>query len=481
MLPSVCTLLLAAALVLQGQATQISATEATGAIATALQAGDRDALALAEAAAARFPDEATVIMWLGHAYRQGRQLTAASAAYRRAAALDPDHPEILMGQASLREAVGDLLGATGIYDRVVDIAPHFAAGWRAAGMAQMQLGDHGRAADHFAHYVDLVPDDQDVRYLYGVALYFGGRHDEAIATLEESIERYPDLVSAHYALGVVLADRPESHARALEMLQLSVAGGFEPIEANYLIGRIYADQGELELAIDAFESTIGLDSNHLDAHYRLASALARLGRREEAAPIMSRFGELQQQFNAEEALDKQLKTASNQLAAGIASRDGVAVERAIQDMLNLAPEDPDVLVAAAKVWISTGRQAAAFDACEAASQMAPEHWEANYLYGLLLASGGRPREALESLHRSLASNPLFVQTHVVTGNVLMLLGDGEAAVNSYLAAIDLEDDNPGHWLNLAAAYEELGQTDLQRQASTEYERLLSARNPTREQ
>ena len=137
-------------------------------------------------------------------------------------------------------------------------------------------------------------------------------------------------------------------------------------------------------------------------------------------------------------------------------------------------------VAAAKVWISTGRESAAFDACEAASQLAPEHWEANYLYGLLLTSGGRPQDALAPLQRSLASNPLFVLTHVVTGNVFMLLGAPEDAADSFLAAIDLEADNPGYWLNLAAAYGQLGQTNLQRRAEAEYQRLVDEQTQTRE-
>ena len=473
--------LLATALALSGQTANPTAAETIAGLKAAMQAGDASAIALAEAAATRFPDEAAILLWLGHAYRHGRQLTAASAAYLRAATLDPDHPEILMGQASLREVVGDLLGAMALYERVVDVAPEFAAGWRAAGVIQMQLGDHGRAVNYFAQYLELAPGDPDVRYLYGVALYFGGSHDEAIATLEESVERYPDLVSVRYALGVVLADRPESHGRALALLQVAAEAGFEEVEATYLIGRIHADQGELEPAVAAFERTIDLDGDHLDAHYRLASALARLGRREDAKPIMTRFSELQQRFNADEAHHKQLKTARNELAAAIAARDGAAVERAVQEMLSLAPEDPDVLVAVAKVWISTGRESAAFDACAAASQIAPEHWEANYLYGLLLTSRGRPQDALEPLRRSLAGNPLFVLTHVVTGNSLMLLGEPDAAADSYLAAIDLEADNPGYWLNLATAYGELGRTDLQRRAGAEYQRLMNEQTPTREQ
>jgi len=474
-------LLLTAALALPAQDAGPTVATTVAAISAAMDADNGSAIPLAEAAATRFPGEAVVHMWLGHAYRHGGRLTSASAAYERAATLDVDHPEILMGQASLRELVGDALEAAALYERVVDIAPEFAAGWRAAGVAQMQLGDHSRAADYLAPYLELAPDDQDARYLYGVALYFGGDHDEAIVTLEESIGLYPDLVSVRYALGVVLADRPESHGRALDLLQVAADAGFEKTEATYLIGRIHADQGELERAVVAFERTIDLDGDHLDAHYRLASTLARLGRREEATPIMGRFNELQQQFNAEEARDKQLKTARNELAAGIAARDGAAVEQAVQKMLSLAPEDPDVLVAAAKVWISSGRESAAFDACAAASQLAPEHWEANYLYGLLLASGGRPQEALAPLRRSLASNPLFVRTHVVTGNVLMLLGAAESAVDSYLAAINLDADNSGYWLNLSAAYGELGQTNLQQRAEAEYRRLLNEQTQPREQ
>ena len=140
-------------------------------------------------------------------------------------------------------------------------------------------------------------------------------------------------------------------------------------------------------------------------------------------------------------------------------------------MLAIAPDDPEVLVAAAKVWVSSGRTADAFDALEAASQVAPDAWEANYLYGLLLTQAGRYGDAVEPLRRSLTANPLFPETHIVVGNVLMQLGAPAEAVASYLAAIDLEADNPGYWLNLAAAYGAAGRPDLQRRAQAEYERL----------
>jgi tetratricopeptide (TPR) repeat protein len=474
----VASTVLLAALAFSAQA-PLAAEDAVAAIARGLDAGEASAVVLAEETAARFPDNATVLMWLGHAYRKTGEFTAAAGAYRRAANLAPEHPEVLMGQAALREAVGDVGTALALYEHIVDISPGFAAAWRAAGLSHMQTGNHARAADYFKRYVQFAPDDQDVLYLYGVALYFGGRHDDAIVTLQDAIVRYPDLVSVKYALGVVLADRPANHGEALILLRAAAEADFERPEATYLIGRINADRGDLDAAVTAFEATIRMAPDHLDAHYRLATALGRLGRRDEAAPIMQRFSELQQELNASEAYDKQLKATRNELAAALRARDGAAATAAVDVLLGLAPEDPDVLVTAAKVWISGGREAAAFDALEAASQIAPDNWEANYLYGLLLGRRERFADALGPLRRSLAANPLFAETHVVVGNVLMELGAPADAIASYLAAIDLEADNPGYWLNLATAYGELGRVDRQRQANAEYQRLLEAQTSTR--
>lgn len=456
-----------------------SVEDAIAEISAALDGRGGDAVVLAETAATRHPDNSQVLLWLGHAYRRSGELTAATGAYRRAAALEPDHPEILMGLAALREVVGDHATALQLYERVTVVAPRFAAAWRSAGESHMQSGNHARAASFFESYLALSPSDRDAHYLYGVSLYFGGRHDDAIRSLEAAIGRFPDLVSVKYALGVVLADRPANADRALDLLRTSANEGFEVIEARYLIGRIHADRGEYELAVEAFEQTISADAEHRDAHYRLATALSRLGRRDEAAPLMARFNELQQAFNATEAYDKQLKTAKNELAAALRANDGIAANSAVDRMLSLAPDDPEVLVAAAKVWVSSGRTEDAFDALEAASQVAPQNWEANYLYGLLLTQAGRYGDAVAPLRRSLTANPLFPETHVVVGNILMELGAPAEAVASYLAAIDLEADNPGYWLNLGAAYGAAGRPDLQRRAQTEYERLLTAQEPNR--
>jgi tetratricopeptide (TPR) repeat protein len=474
----VATLLLAMGtlpMTAQEQADPIRA--ATAAIAAALDEDPSAAIRLAEQAAGNYPEDPSVLVWLGHAYRRGNQLTAASAAYRRALELAPDQPEAAMGLATLSEIVGDTASAAAQYDRLVQTVPDFAPAWRAAGLVQMQAGNHARAAEQFGAYLARVPDDIEILYLHGVALYFAGDHDEAIRRLEASISRYPDLVSFRYALGVVLADRPEEAERALGHLQAAADAGFEQVEANYLLGRVHADAGNLEAAVAAFERTLELKPDHLDATYRLGTALSRLGRREEARPVMARFGQLQQEFNAAEAADKQVKTARNALAAALRANDGTGALRAVDELLALAPEDPDALVSAAKVWLSSGQGQSAFDALEAASQLDPGHWEANYLYGLLLTRAERPDMALDPLRRSIGTNPLFPETHIVLGNAFLALGDAAAAVQSYLAAIELESDNPGTWLNLAVAYRILQRPDLEQRAQDEYQRLIDQQSP----
>ena len=67
-------LLLAATLVVPGQSHEPTVADTVAAISSAMDANDASAVALAEAAATRFPEEAAIHMWLGHAYRHRGQL-----------------------------------------------------------------------------------------------------------------------------------------------------------------------------------------------------------------------------------------------------------------------------------------------------------------------------------------------------------------------------------------------------------------------
>ena len=441
-------------------------------IRAALDAGRiGEAIAVAERAASQYPESPQVAVWVAHALRHSGDLAAAADAYGRADALSPDDPEVAMGRGAMYETVGDSASAIAAYDRALELAPAAAAPWRAVGALHMRLGDHGRAAEYFRGFLERQTDDLEVRYLLGVALYLAGDYDAAVEVLEVAMTQDAGNVPAGYALGVILADRPPQHGRALQLLERAAAAGFEEIEASYLVGRILSDGGDFERSVVPLRRALELEPLHLEATYRLAQALSRTGAAAEGQQLMDRFRGLQQDFNAREASTKELRTLSNALVAATRSGDRQEIDRVLGSMLAVAPDDPEVLLRAAKIWLSSNDTAAAINAATAAAQIDPDNWEALYLQGLSLERAGRAADAARALRASLIRNPLFADTYSVLGNALLAVGQTRAAVSAYLAAADLDADNPVYWLNLATAYQNLAQTDLAERAMQEYRRL----------
>ncbi len=442
-------------------------------VRAAIQAGRlADAAAAAEALAAAYPGEATPLVWLGHAYRLAGRQVPATRAYLRAREIAPDDPEMLMGLGELQEAAGNYAAAAATYEQVIELAPGPPAPYRRAGAVHMRLANHARAARHLAAYVQRAPDDLSGAHLLGVARYLSQDHDGAIESFESVLARAPGNLPAAYGLGLVLAQRPDEFDRALELLRLAADAGMEQVNARYLIGRILSDQGEFEAAVPELERSLELDRDQLDANYRLAQAWSRIGDRETARRYSERFSVLQQQHNETEARDKELRTLRNALVQALGEADLEAANQILHAMLAAAPDDPETLIQAAKVWISTGDAAAATDAVVAALQLQPEHWEGLYLRGLLLARAGYPDAALRALQLSLEDNALFADTYAALGNALMQLQATGEAIEAYLAAIDLDPDNPGYHLNLATAYGRQGRIDLEQRAMERYRSLL---------
>lgn len=456
------------------------ATADVTAVREALQSGDLDtALTRAHEAVARHPESAEVVLWLGHAERIAGNAVPAASAYRSALELVPDEPEALMGLAEVLETTGNLSAALETYERAADVAPDAPPPHRAAGRLEMRAGNHARAAEHLARYVELEPDDIEARYLLGMARNLAGDPQDAIPVFEDILEERPDYVPAAYALGVVLADRPEDRERALTLLRQALDAGWEEANAAYLIGRVLAEEGKLEEAVPAFRRALEADPEQLDAHYRLAQALGRLGRRDEARPYMERFRVLQQRFNERESREKQAKALHNRLATELEEGRREDALRTVDEMIAESPDDPATLIQAAKVWLSAGDADRALEAAVAARQLDPADWEANYLEGMMLARAGKLSEAHARLLASLEKNPLFAETHSVLGNVLLQAGDADGAVSEYLAAADLDPDNPVVYLNLATAYRALGRGDLEAEAMDTYRRLIAGGEPRR--
>jgi Tfp pilus assembly protein PilF len=124
------------------------------------------------------------------------------------------------------------------------------------------------------------------------ALEMQGKWDEAQREYEEMIEKQPDAPSVHYLLGRLLLSRPDpdakAAARAKEEFQKELQIDPQNAGAEYILGEMARQGSQWEEAIPYFAQAAKLDPNFGDAFMGWGFCLVTLKRYEEAvAPLRS--------------------------------------------------------------------------------------------------------------------------------------------------------------------------------------------------
>ena len=112
-------------------------------------------------------------------------------------------------------------------------------------------------------------------YNEGVELSRGGKTEEAIARLEESIDLNPGIGDAWYNLGVLLLEKDrtdEAEIALLTALELNPEiemAGMALAELYFQQGNALVDQGRFDVAYDVLSEALALDSEHPHVNYLL--------------------------------------------------------------------------------------------------------------------------------------------------------------------------------------------------------------------
>ncbi len=153
----------------------------------------------------------------------------------------------------------------------------------------LTLSEVGRAADAvrlMERYADS--GDPEALNVFGLVLAEAGMTGRAREILERSIgidERNP-VARQNLALAALHAgDWPASEIEAREALALNSE---LPLAWNYL-GMSLANQGRVDEALEAWQSSVEVGPGDLDVLFNLATVAARSGRREIARPALERF------------------------------------------------------------------------------------------------------------------------------------------------------------------------------------------------
>ncbi len=395
------------------------------------------------------PDQLRGTLALATVYEQRAEFDAAETIVREALETFPDHFLLFMRLAEIERARGNRDGEIAVYREVLAIHPGHYGILQRLGQAQVDANDLEGAIQTFEEIAERYPDDLNSLRRLASLEFSAGRYESAAARLEIVLDQN--------------GDRPE---------------------LAFALGQIRKATGDIDGAISTFDKIERQDPNYFDARIQIAAILESEERFDEAIVEIDQL----RAFRPDRQLDlhaAELMIAGGDFEGGIAlmkslldGSDGDAeifyrlgvqygthrqiqlALRYMQKVLELDPNNVNALNFIGYSWAELGQNLdEAEELIHRALEIAPEDgyvidslgW-VYYRMAEMLFKESRRDEALQLLDRAhkrlvkaaeLTGGDSVVSEHL--GDVLLLRGDKEGALDHYEEAVGLdmrEDDQP---------------------------------------
>ncbi len=264
------------------------------------------------------------------------------------------------------------------------------------GQMYYQLGGMDEAIADFEQALQL--DSGNAQYWHQLADAYLDYYQsyKALKTMEWAAAEFPDRIPTLLKLAEfqLILKEYEGALRTLERIRK-----IDPLhtEMFYMFGLVFKEMGKTGQAINAFQSAVEQDADHLDAWLELAQLFA-----EQKNPIALRY------------FDNALRI-----------------------------DTANVMVLHAKAYALANR----FDRVEEAleiyrkiSRIDPQYADAYYNAGLLLLDLDQPDEARKQFDLAVKVHPAFPEAWYYRGVASELLGDPASAKNDYHNALNFDPD-----------------------------------------
>ncbi len=172
---------------------------------------------------------------------------------------------------------------------------------------------------------------EDKDFAEGIDFYNGQKYDEAIASFNKVIEKFPSHIEGYYNLGLAYMRTGEVD-KAIECLEKAVELKPTGIDPYLALGESYFNKGDSEKAENNFKLAVELQPYNPNAYYNLGIVYYKLDKIEEAVKA----------FDIAIKLNAELSAPYYQ--AGLASVKLGNYEKAIkyfEDFLRLDPDAPE--------------------------------------------------------------------------------------------------------------------------------------------
>ena len=145
---------------------------------------------------ARFPANADLMVVRAAVQEQSGRLDAAVRTLEAAFASSPDNRTVLYNLGRLRNERGDYQGAINSLTRLTQLEPGDAEAWNNLGVALQQLDRFDAAGQAFVAAIRANPDLAQAHINLAWVLFRMGRREAALGTLQDFMDRRPELAAA---------------------------------------------------------------------------------------------------------------------------------------------------------------------------------------------------------------------------------------------------------------------------------------------
>ena len=379
------------------------------------------------------------------------------------------------------------------------------------GASYSQLGEHARAVPPLEKVIAAQPNDRNARVMLAEALLALDRFDESAQQFRRASELAPENPGVWYGLGRAL---DALAGRAFQQLEIT---GPDSAYWHALAAETYLKQRRYGSAFDFYRRALATFSSVPGVHAGLATIYKRTGhpdwaaieeqRERENPPPDCGTAKLACDFAAghyreiaatpgqtPESLYWASKSYTGlahsaydhlaQLHPSIESHlhgamtydaEGLYQQAAAEwrQALKLAPDNFEAQTGLAWSLYRSGDHAAALALLTEFIKSRPTSRDLQFLCGASLLNLDQPEKAIPFLETAARLDPPFLPVQAALGHALLLAGKAADAIPHLQAALPSDEDATIHF-QLQRAYQLTGQTDLARQALTDYQRARTS-------
>ena len=266
------------------------------------------------------PGERFLSTNLGLAYIKQEQHAVALPIFEKMAAADPSNRQAVEMAATCRLALGQAETALGSLRQLLETDPSNAGLLYLQGVALTRLKRTDEAHAAYARMMGAASPAQ-ANFLMGKASYETGLFADAVDYFQKALAADAALDGIHRELGkayVSLRDDAKAEAElrlaglddgeavyflgalmsrtrpveSIPLLQKASAMNPDYWGPPYYLGRLYAEQGRLQLAVPLLERAAKLNPDESAVQYQLGRALLKVGREAEGRAALERVQEL---------------------------------------------------------------------------------------------------------------------------------------------------------------------------------------------